>query len=383
MPKFFKLKISLRVWHILLFFALTVVYEFILTATQFSVRDFIITWLGPSVIIACIIDIAAALIGNMSNLEQLKKIVNNINKFITGKLQVATIWGALALILVLIIGPAHAAYLHPAGWVINTLGSGASDADNKASAPPVTASQEKELPESDPPESNSPQTTPSPEETDFWDGILMVPDVEHILESDSQLYLEIFFQTGDSPLTDWTADGVYAYVCTEVETRRLQNLDPKFDEEGIPQPIKDEISRASDLDDIAHTWEQQKDVIDTRLWAYSQYQEYSLVTLIREDYCTCGDAYVTRRLSKNTAVYYFAHSIRWGLNALSYGVSPGAASYDLSQLAERYQKIADNTSSNSDDPDVKAIHDRAQLLANAFKSVSVDYSKKASSSDLS
>lgn len=367
MPKFFEWKVlGLRVWHILLFVCLTFVYEIALIL-GFSVRDFILPWLAPSVAGVGFLGIIAAIIGNITNLAQIKKVTDKISLFITDKLQVTTIGGALFLILVLLIGPAHAAHFHPVGRVINALGNwdNNSDAEESVSPQEVPSSFEEFVP----PESSPPlHIDAPPEKADPFDGVLVVPDELHTLESDSQLYLEIFFQSGDTPLTNWTAEEVEAYVCADVASRHQYALDPNFNEENTPQAVKDEIYRASKLDEKVQTLADQQEVIDIRLWVYSQYPEYRLPTLIREDYCTCGDAYVTRGLSLDTAVYYYAYSIHWGLEALEYNVSPNATSYDLSILAERYQKIANNTPVDS------TLHRHAQLLADAFESISNSYS---------
>ena len=367
MPKFLEWKVlGLRVWHILLFCSLTLVYEIILSL-GFSVRDLILPWLAPSVADVGIFGIFAAIIGNNTNQEQIKQVINKFSSFITDKLQVTTIGGALFLILVLLIGPAHAAYLHPVGRVINALGNWDNNSDVEKSVPPQevpSSFEEVVLPESFPPL----HSDTLPIKTDPFDGVLVVPDELHTLESDSQLYLEIFFQSGDDPLTNWTADEVEAYVRADAASRHQHALDPNYNEEDTPQTVKDEIARASELDQEVQTLADQQEVIEIRLWVYTQYPEYRLPTLIREDYCTCGDAYVTRGLSLDTAVYYYAYSIHWGLEALKYNVSTSAISYDLSILAERYQKIANSTPINS------TLHSHAQLLADAFMSVSKSYS---------
>lgn len=125
----------------------------------------------------------------------------------------------MALILVLLIGPAHAAYLHPAGQVINALGSWADNSDPEESIPPQEEPSTFE--EFVPPEPSLPLPTDTPpEKADSFGGVLIVPDELHLLESNSQLYLEIFFQSGDTPLTNWTADEVEAYVRADVASRR-------------------------------------------------------------------------------------------------------------------------------------------------------------------
>lgn len=93
MPKFLEWKVlGLRVWHILLFISLTFVYEIALSL-GFSVRDFILPWLAPSVVGAGLLGIIASIIGNIADQEQIKQVIDKFSLFITDKLQVTTIGG--------------------------------------------------------------------------------------------------------------------------------------------------------------------------------------------------------------------------------------------------------------------------------------------------
>lgn len=344
-----------RIYQFFFLLPLTIIHEIFSAQFHLSMSEYILLHLAPSILIKIVST-------SLSEKTKAKKLFNRIEKRFKEILQVRTCVGGLALIVVLLTVSAKAASFHPFGQMIHTM---------------ISVTKENVAPSSNVPSYNTSPQLGSDTATernaisdgdDFWDGILVVPDECLILTPDSPLYLEIFFQAGcNNLLTDWTYEEVESYIRTEVATRQQQALDPNYEEMGTPQRVRDEIAHASTSEQYAQTLEELKNVIDIRLWVYSEYPEYRLSSLIRENYCTCGDAYVTRNLSPDTAIYYYAHSIHWGLVALEYDLPSSGVSYNLSILAERYQKIANNA------PGTSTLRERAQLLADAFSAVSEEY----------
>ena len=107
------------------------------------------------------------------------------------------------------------------------------------------------------------------------------------------------------------------------------------------------------------TYIQLQAVIDERETLYTSYPFRDLAWLIRENYGGFGDAYNYQHYSRDTAIYYYANSIQWGLRTLEFN-SDDELPKDLYVLVERYQKIEDMSPTGSN------IHIYAGLLANAF-----------------
>lgn len=363
------LTIKLRWHYAVLILAAIAVHESLCALTGFSLAKSILTLLSSFVftLLPLLGELFMGILGNDS--EGAKKFRKSCHK-VWGKvlhfLRVETSIGAIALIFCMVVLSSFAATAHPYGTIINKLGETATPNE---SVPISTENPDHSEPLRQTPNpnkdvnQNTPDPSPSPqEEPDYNDNQegpnyaqLKILDIELNVSSHLELYQDVFFLSGTYPIETWSPEAVLKSVRATVEELRGHNLKTPV----MDQTILNRIYYASEDEKKIKTYIQLQAVIDERETLYTSYPFRDLAWLIRENYGGFGDAYNYQHYSRDTAIYYYANSIQWGLRTLEFN-SDDELPEDLYVLVERYQKIEDMSPIGSN------IHIYAGLLANAF-----------------
>lgn len=181
-------------------------------------------------------------------------------------------------------------------------------------------------------------------------------------------YQQVFFLSGEFAISDWdSAEVIQEQVRARIGMLVANQKDPNYYGADTPQSAKDDIAKASELEQAIVSSEDLQVVIGLRLDAYDAYPGYRLAKLLRENYALWGDAYHFQGYSKNSAIFYYVESIEWGYETITYQTAAKNLAQNLAIIAERYLKIAQAA------PQDSAMHLYARELGNAFLQISADY----------
>lgn len=200
--------------------------------------------------------------------------------------------------------------------------------------------------------------------------LILEPDITYLVDNDDRNL--IFFLDGAYEIKNWDSEEeILSKVRDFTDDKRATGTDPNFAEIGTPQPVKDEIAWASELERNLEESAELDTIIQKRSNIYSLYPEYRLAKLLRENFCLYGDAYCVQASSNEAALILYEKSILWGFCTLEYDVGTASFSNNLEILSERYEKITQITSKDT------FIYRYATALNKAFQTLSAEYSTDA------
>lgn len=187
---------------------------------------------------------------------------------------------------------------------------------------------------------------------------------------------EILFQTGDYAIAaeDWGNDNlILSKVRSFAEDQRKLRRKVSYAQSELPRSDSANISSASVeeaemLEAEDPTSNDLRSVIDKREVSYQSSPFYSLSTLIRENFCMYGDAIHLQGGERADAATLFMKSILYGFEALQFDVSAAAFAGNLEILSERFLKLSNVLTPNSDEARY------ASHLAGVFQILSQEFS---------
>ena len=186
----------------------------------------------------------------------------------------------------------------------------------------------------------------------------------------SKEYDQIFFCCDEYRIENWTSEScLQEKVHAFVEDKLAIQSSPNYDMVGIPQSVQDSIASASTTEATMKTAIELVGIINIRKNAYEEPEEgeeevdtsYLLAKLLRENYGFYGDAFHFQEASDSAAYTLYGRSITWGFKTLNYASEREEFCKALEIIAERYEKITEVVSANSQE------FPYAGLLRDAFE----------------